>query len=130
MMKRIAVIAMTVTFAVSSAFGQSDEEIIETLRTSAAITPLGQALITDPELSSNKGLSPSDKERLMRQLVKDSADCLADAVVEYAALFEIPISDFVSSEGVIKFEGDSFNDFEQLMAPCILAARQAAGLGN
>ncbi len=129
-MKRITLITSIMLVAAPGAFAQSDEEIIETVRTSAAEIFLEQMSITVPESFLNSGLSPSDKERLMLQLANDSADCLADAVVEYAALYDVPISDFVSSEGTIHFDGDSGSEFEQLLNPCILNAWQAAGVSR
>ncbi len=129
-MKRITLITSIMLVAAPGAFAQSDEEIIETVRTSAAEIFLEQMSFTVPESFLNSGLSPSDKERLMLQLANDSADCLADAVVEYAALYDVPISDFVSSEGTIHFDGDSGWGFEQLLNPCILIAWQAAGVSR
>ncbi len=114
--------------AAPGAFAQSDEEIIETVRTSAAEIFLEQMPNDLPKSFLNSGLSPSDKERLMLQLANDSADCLADTVVEYSALYDVPISDLVSSEGTIHFDGDSGSEFEQLLNPCILIARQVAGV--
>ena len=129
-MKRITLITSIMLVAAPGAFAQSDEEIIETVRTSAAEIFLEQMSITVPESFLNSGLSLSDKERLMLQLANDSADCLADAVFEYAALYDVPISDLVSSEGTIHFDGDSGSEFEQLLNPCILIAWQATGVSR
>jgi hypothetical protein len=129
-MKRITLITSIMLVATPGAFAKSDEEIIETVRTSAAEIFLEQISITVTESFLNSGLSPSDKERLMLQLANDSADCLADAVVEYAALYDVPISDLVSSEGTIHFDGDSGSEFEQLLNPCVLIAWQTAGVSR
>ena len=129
-MNRVTLITSIVLVAAPSAFAQSDEEIIEAIRTSIAETLLEQLPDTLPQSFKESGLAPSDKERLMLQLANDSADCLADAVVEYAALYDVPISDFVSSEGTIHFDGDSGSEFEQLLNPCILIAWQAAGVSR
>ena len=129
-MKRVSLITSIMLVATPSAFAQSNEEILETLRTSITETYLEQLPKDLPESFRNSGLSPSDKERLVQQLANNGAACFVDAVVEYAALYEIPISNFVSSEGTIHFDGDSATEFEQLLAPCILAARQAAGLSK
>ena len=114
-------------FIASGAFAQSDEEILETLRTSITENYLEQLPNDLPESFLNSGLSPMDKERLVRQLANDGAACFVDAVVGYAALNDVPLSDFVA-DGLVSFDGDSGIEFEQLLAPCILAARQAAGL--
>ena len=68
----------------------------------------------------------------MLQLVNDSAACFTDSLVEYAALRDVPLSDFVSedSEGAIHFDGDSANEYEQSLLPCLLAAKQAAGVSE
>lgn len=126
-MKRMTLTTSIMLVAAPGAFAQSDEEIIDAIRSSAAEIFLEQMSITVPESFLNSGLSPADKERLTLRLANDSADCLADAVVEYSALYDVPIPDFVSSEGTIHFDGDSGTEFEQLLNPCILNAWQEAG---
>ena len=130
LVNRTLLAASTVLFAASAAFAQSDEEILETVRTSATDIYLEQLPddVSKPLMKS--GLSPSDVERLVRQLASDSAACFVDAVVGYAALHDVPLSDFVLADGAISFDDDSHRDFERLLAPCILAARQAAGLSE
>lgn len=128
-MKRITLITSIMLVAASGAFAQSDEEILETLRTSVTEIYLEQLPNDLPESFLNSGLSPSDIERLVLQLANDGAACFVDAVVGYAAQNEVPLSDFVS-DGVISFDGESGSEFELLLAPCILAARQAAGLSE
>ncbi len=66
----------------------------------------------------------------MLQLANDSADCLADTVVEYAALYDVPIPDLVSSEGTIQFNGNSGRGFSRMLNHCILLAWQAAGVST
>ena len=129
-MKRITLIFSVMLVAAPGAFAQSDEEILETLRTSITQTYLQQLPNDLPESFLNSGLSPSDKERLVQQLANDGAACFVDAVVSYATQNDVPLSGFVSDDGLISFDGDSASEFEQLLAPCILAARQAAGLSK
>ncbi len=126
-MNRTMLITSIVLFIASGAFAQSDEEILETLRTSVTEVYLEGLPNELPESFLNSGLSPMDKERIVRQLANDCASCFVDAVVGYAALNDVPLSDFVA-DGVVSFDRDSGSEFEQLLAPCILAARQAAGL--
>ena len=129
-MNRVTLITAIVLVAAPSAFAQSDEEIIEAIRTSIAETLLEQSPDTLPQSFKESGLAPSDKERLMLQLANDGAVCFTDSLIKYATLKGVPISDFVSetSEGEIQFEGVSGREFEHLWLPCILAVRQAAGL--
>ena len=128
-MNRTMVIASIVLFIASGAFAQSDEEILETLRSSVTENYLEQLPNDLPESFLNSGLSPMDKERLVRQLASDGAACFVDAVVGYAALNDVPLSDFVADGGV-SFDGDSGSEFVQLLSTCILAARQTAGLSE
>ena len=129
-MKRITLITSIMLVAAPGAFAQSDEGIIETIRTSAAQNLLEQMPDELPESFLNSGLSPSDIERLMLQLANDGANCFADAIVEYAVLKDVPLSDFVSSEGAIHFDGDSGYEFEHLLIPCMLSAWEAAGVSQ
>ncbi len=128
-MNRTMLITSIVLFIASGAFAQSDEELIETVRTSAKEGFLEQPP-TIPESFQNSGLSPSDKERIMKQLASDSADCLADTTVKYAALYDVPISDMVSSDGTIGPRGDSAGEFTRMLNDCIVLAWQAAGINT
>jgi len=128
-MNRTMLITSIVLLIASGAFAQSDEEILETLRTSVAEVYLEQLPSDLPESFLNSGLSAIDKERIVEQLANDGAACFVEAVVGYVALNDVPLSDFVA-DGVVSFDNDSGNEFEQLLAPCILAARQAAGLSK
>jgi hypothetical protein len=130
LMKQLTLIALFTLVAAPGAFAQSDEELIETVRTSAKEVFLEQMSFTVPESFQNSGLSQTDKERILLQLASDSADCLADSAVEYAALHDTPISDFVSSEGTIGFRGDSGHGFTLLLNQCILLAWQVAGIST
>jgi len=125
-MKQIALITLLTLVAAPGAFAQSDEELIETVRTSAREGFLEEPFI--PESFQDSGLAPSDKERIMLQVVSDSADCLADTVVEYSALYDIPISDMVSSDGTIAPRGNRASEFTRMLNDCIELAWQAAGV--
>ena len=114
----------------STAFSQSDKEIVDTVRASITKIFLEQASWVIPESFRNSGLSPSDKEKLIQQLANDTATCFADALVEYAALNDASLSDLVSADGSISFEGGSGYEFEQLLDPCILVAWEAAGISH
>jgi hypothetical protein len=129
-MIRTILIASILLVCGAGAFAQSDAELVETVRSSAVKIYLEQVPITVPESFLNSGLSPSDKERLIVQLANSSADCLADSVIEYAALYDVPIADFVSLDGTIHFDGDSGREFEQLLNPCIHNAWQEAGVSR
>ena len=129
-MKRTALISSIMLVAASVAFAQSDEEILETLRTLTAKTFREQISNDLPESFQNSGLAPADKERIVLQLSEDYVACFEGAIVEYAAVIGVPLSDLVSSDGSIHFDGDSGTDFEQLLVPCLQAARQGAGLTN
>jgi len=131
LLTRIALITLIMLIAASAAFAQSDEELLEALRTWATKTHLDQMRLLVPESFSNSGLSPSDIERVKLQLANDLAACFVDAVAEYAALKDVPLSDLISEPGEgITFDRDSGNEFEQLLVPCTLAATQAAGIGQ
>jgi len=130
LMKRVSLITSIMLVAAPGAFAQSDVEIIETVRSSAAEIFLEQASWVLPDSFHNSGLAASDKEKLILQLANDSADCLADSVVEYAAVYDVPISDLVSNDGTIHFDGDSGKDFEKLLAPCISRAWEVAGISR
>ena len=127
-MMRASLITSIMLVAAPCVFAQSDEQLIETVRSSAAEVFLEQASWVLPDSFHNSDLAESDKERVILQLANDSADCLAETAVEYAAQYDVPISAFVSSDGTIHFDGDSGREFSQLLDPCIKNAWQAAGV--
>ena len=129
-MKRVSLITSIMLAAAPSAFSQSDAEIVNSIQTNVTRIFLEQAHWVLPESFLNSELSPSDKERLILQLANDTANCMADAAVEYAALSDVPLSDLVSSDGTIHFDGDSGKEFEQLFVPCISRAWEAAGISQ
>ncbi len=116
-----------VLFIMSGAFAQSDEEILETLGDSITQVYLDQLPSELPKSFLDSGLAPADIEQLIAKLASDCAVCFVDAVVDYAAINDVPLSDIVA-DGVVSLDGDSAREFELLLNPCILTARQAAGL--
>lgn len=129
-MKRITLITSIVLVAASGVFAQNDEKTLETLRASVTKVFLEQVSWALPESFLNSDLSPSDKDRLILQLANDTADCIADALVEYAALNDVPLSDLVSSDATIHFDGDSGKEYALLLDPCISHAWEAAGVSQ
>ncbi len=129
-MKLVPLITSIMLAAAPVAFSQSDAEIVNTIQTNATRVFLEQAHWVLPESFLKGELSPSDKERLILQLANDTANCMADAAVEYAALSDVPLSDLVSSDGSIHFDGDSGKEFEQLFVPCVSRAWEAAGISR
>ena len=127
-MNRSLLITSIVLFIASGAFAQSDDEVLEAFRTSLTEIFLEQAPWALPESFHKSELSQSDKERIILQLANDTANCLADAAVEYAALKDLPLSDLISSDSTIHLEGESGKEFSQLLDPCISHAWEASGI--
>lgn len=111
-----------------AAYSQSDEEMLEKVRVSAAKIVLEQASWTLPESFHNSGLAPSDKERLIKQLANASATCLADALATYARTTDVPLSEMVSDDGSFTLKGDgSTAEFHLFLESCIERAWAAVG---
>ena len=126
-MGRKPLVAFITLVAASCAFAQSDEEILERLRASVTEVYLEELPDELPESFRKSGLAPLDRERIIKQLADDCATCFVDAVTKYAARFEVPIAEFVA-DGVVTPGPGLAGEFEQLLNPCIFAARQAAGI--
>lgn len=129
-MKRIFLITSIMLVAAPSAFAQSDAQLIDTVRSSAVEVFLKEASWVLPDWFHNSDLAESDKERIILQLAQDTADCLADTAVTYAAKNDIPIPDFVSDDGTIHFDGDSGREFSRLLELCVNRAWQVAGISR
>lgn len=129
-MMRKLLTSIAVLVASPDVFAQSDEQLIENLRSSAAATFLAQASWTLPDSFHNSGLVKSEKDKIIRQLAADSADCLADSLVTYAVEADVPVSDLVSSDGVIEFKGNSGQKYSQLVEICIAKVWEAAGISR
>lgn len=126
-MIRISLITWIILLFAPTAYSQSDEEILEKVRVSAAKTFLEQASWTLPESFHNSGLAPSDKERLVEQWANASATCLADALATYANTTDVPLSELVSDDGSFGLKGGSFSEFDLFLTTCIERAWEAVG---
>ena len=112
----------------SLVLAESDQEILETVRSNGTKIYLEQASWTLPESFHNSGLAPSDKERLIEQWANTSAACLADALATYAESTDIPLSDMVNDDGSFSLKGDgSSSDFNLNLETCIERAGQTVG---
>ena len=127
-MKLIVCITLIALLAAPGALPQSDEQLIETVRTSIKESYLQSLHI--PASFENSGLSPSDKDRILQHLASDSADCLANTTVKYSMFYGVPISDMVSSDGAVHPRGESAADFPRMLNECIRLAWQAAGINT
>ena len=127
-MKRISLIGCIILLGSPTAYSQSDEEILETVRANATKIFLEQASWTVPDSFHNSGLAPSDKERLIEQLANASGACLADALAEYAKTTDVPLSEMVSEDGSFGLKGDgSSSEFNLNLDTCIERAWEAVG---
>ena len=126
-MIRISLITWIILLFAPTAYSQSDEEILEKVRVSAAKTFLEQASWTLPESFHNSGLAPSDKERLIEQWANASATCLADALATYANTTDVPLSELVSDDGSFGLKGGSSSEFDLFLTTCIERAWEAVG---
>ena len=129
-MTRLILITFVILFAAPAAFAQSDTEIINSIQENAVSVFLEQADWVLPDSFHNSELSEPEKERIIQQLANDTAKCMADAAVEYAALSDVALSDFVSSEGIIHFDGDAGDEFRQEYYPCVARSWDAAGISQ
>jgi hypothetical protein len=111
-----------------TAYSQSDQEILETVRANGTRIYLEQASWTLPESFHNSGLAPSDKERLIEQWANASAACMVDALAKYAESTDVPLSEMVNDDGSFSFKGDgSSSEFNLNLETCIERAWQTVG---
>jgi hypothetical protein len=96
----------------ATAYSQSDQEILGTVRANATKIYLEQASWILPESFRNSGLAASDKERLIEQWANASAACMVDALAEYAGSTEVPLSNLVSDDGSFSLKGGSNSEFD------------------
>jgi hypothetical protein len=114
-----------------TAYSQSDEEILETVRANGTRIFLEQASWTLPESFHNSGLAASDKERLIEQWANASADCLAGALAKYAESTDVPLSTMVNDDGSFSLKGDgSSSEFNLNLETCIERAWAAVGASH
>jgi len=130
LMKLISLITSIMLVVAPSVFAQSNEQLVETVRSSAVEVFLEQASWVLPDSFHNSDLAESEKERVVLQLANDTADCLAGTAVEYSDKYNIPIPDFVSGDGTIHFDGESGREFSRLLELCVNSAWQAAGVSR
>ena len=127
-MLRISRIAWIILLVAPAAHSQSDEEILEVVRTNAAKGYLEQASWTLPQSFHDSGLAPSDKEKLIEQWANASAACLADALAAYANTTDTPLSEMVNDDGSFSLKGDgSSSEFHVFLDSCIERAWAAVG---
>jgi hypothetical protein len=112
----------------TSAYSQSDKELLEVVRANAEKGFLEQASWTLPKSLHESGLAPSDKEKLIAQWADNSAACLADALETYSKTTETPLSEMVNDDGSFGLKGDgSKPDFDLFLNTCTESAWEAIG---
>ncbi len=127
-MKRVFVIVCILLLSSAIAHSESDQQILERVRTNATEIFLEQASWTLPESFHESGLAPSDKEKLIKQVASVSGDCLADALEKYAETADVPLSDMVNDDGSFSLQGDgSSSEFMLDLETCIERAWEAVG---
>ena len=114
-----------------TAYSQSDQEILETVRANGTRIYLEQASWTLPESFHNSGLAPSDKERLIEQWANASAACMVDALAKYAESTDVPLSEMVNDDGSFSLKGDgSSSEFNLNVETCTERAWQTVGASH
>jgi len=127
-MIRISWISCVVLLISPVVHGQSDQEILETVRANGTKIYLEQASWTLPDSFHNSGLAPSDKERLIQQWANASADCLVEALAKYAESTDVPLSEMVNDDGSFTLKGDgSSSEFDLILHTCIERTWEAVG---
>ncbi len=121
------------TALLSPSFASEDELLLEEFREMLAKNI--SAAMADQFRSDLKdtGLPPSDVKRIVADLEDTVAACFLDSLVEYAQIHETPLADLIverGSEMAIRFEGDEGVEFEELLIPCLNAARAEAGIAG
>ena len=127
-MIRISLISCIMMLISPTAYSQSDQEILESVRANGTKIYLEQASWTLPESFHNSGLAPSDKERLIEQWANASAACMVDALAKYAESTDVPLSEMVNDDGSFSLKGDgSSSEFNLNLETCIERAWQTVG---
>ena len=130
-MIRISLINCIMLLISPTAYSQSDQEILETVRANGTRIYLEQASWTLPESFHNSGLAPSDKERLIEQWANASAACMVDALAKYAESTDVPLSEMVNDDGSFSLKGDgSSSEFNLNLETCIERAWQTVGASH
>ena len=118
---------LTILLVASTAFSQSDEEILEKVRANGVKIYLEQASFTLPESFHNSGLASSDKKRLIEQWANESAICHVDALAAYATANDVSLSELVSDDGTYGFGLGSPIDWELHLKSCLARTWEAVG---
>ncbi len=127
-MIRISLISCIMLLISPTAYSQSDQEILESVRANGIKIYLEQASWTLPESFHNSGLAPSDKERLIEQWANASAACMVDALAKYAESTDVPLWEMVNDDGSFSLKGDgSSSEFNLNLETCIDRAWQTVG---
>ncbi len=106
----------------------SDDTLLELVRSNAFKGFLEQSSTTLPRSFHESGLAPSDKQTLIEQWARDSADCLADSLAAYALTTETPLSEMVNEDGSFSLSGDgASSDFHVALDACIERAWASVG---
>ncbi len=126
-MIRISLISCIILLVSPTAYSQSDQEILDTVRANATKLYLEQASWTLPQSFHNSGLAPSDKEGLIEQWANASAACMVDALAKHADSTEVPLSEMVSDDGSFSLKGGSHSEFDLNLSTCIEGAWEAVG---
>jgi len=130
-MIRISLISCIMLLISLTAYSQSDQEILETVRANGTRIFLERASWTLPESFHNSGLAPSDKKRLIEQWANASAACMVDALVKYAESTDAPLSEMVDYDGSFGLKGDgSSSMFNLNVETCIERAWEAVGASH
>ncbi len=109
-------------------YSQSDDDLLELVRSNAAKGFLEQASWTLPKSFHESGLAPSDKDKLIEQWADQSAACLVDALTTYAKTTDTSLAEMVSDDGSFGLKGDgSFAEFDVFLESCIERAWAAVG---
>ena len=126
---RMLMLAMLLPLtSMSLALAESDEEITSRVYASAKKIFLDQATWALPESFWNSGLAESDKTRIVQTLAEDSATCFVNAILEYSAQSDRPLSELVSDDNTVGFNRDAASMFLPLYEPCLQTVWQAAGV--
>lgn len=118
----------------SPSFASEDESLLEEFRENLSkkmSTEIADQLRSEFE---DAGLPPSDIEGIVANLADAINMCFFESVVEFTQQYDIPLADLIGDgNGGIEFAGDNLDladGFQELLSPCIYAARAEAGVAK
>ena len=116
------------TALLTASFASEDELLLEELRESLEKNISSEMADLFRSDLKNTGLSSADIERIIADLVDATTACFLDSLVEHAQTHETPLADLI-----IEVDGEMGItpvgvDFEELLNPCLNAARMEAGI--